>query len=218
MYSQSRQRYVRDVRSHQYRALITDFGGVVSTSFHGALRGFCIREGLAPDALESQFSLDGGARGLLVDLERGSVGQPEFVEHLAAALQLSPDRLLERILADLDLESAVIQSIDQLRAKGIRVAVLSNSWGDGPFDPYQPFDLDRHFDLVVLSHQVGYRKPEREIFQLTAARLMTDPSECVFVDDVADYLLPAQNLGMAVIHATSPEKTAHTLMEIFKHA
>ncbi|WP_280341466.1 hypothetical protein, partial [Nocardia abscessus] len=34
----------------RYRALIADFGGVVTTSFHGALRGFCVREGLAPDA------------------------------------------------------------------------------------------------------------------------------------------------------------------------
>lgn len=112
----------------RYRALITDFGGVVSTSFHGALRGFCVREGLAPDALEQVFSLDDGARGMLTDLERGAIDQARFVDYLAPMLGVSPDRLLERILADLDLETVVADAIERLRSNGIRVAVLSNSW------------------------------------------------------------------------------------------
>ncbi|WP_328435832.1 HAD family hydrolase [Nocardia puris] len=150
--------------SAQYRALTADFGGVVSTSFHGALRGFCIREGLAPDALERVFSLDGGAKGLLTDLECGAMTQQQVVGHLAPLLGVDPDRLLERILADLDLEHVVADAIGQLRRNGIRVAVLSNSSGAGLYDPYRPYDLPARFDVVVLSHEVGLRKPEPAIF------------------------------------------------------
>ncbi|WP_405135506.1 HAD family hydrolase [Nocardia sp. NBC_01388] len=199
----------------QYRALIADFGGVVSTSFHGALRGFCVREVLAPDALERVFSLDGGAKGLLTDLERGAVTQQQFIDHLAPLLGVEPDRLLERILTDLDLEHAVVQAIGQLRRNGIRVAVLSNSWGAGRYDPYQPYDLATRFDVVVLSHEVGLRKPEPAIFELTAGRLGVEPSQCVFVDDVAHYLEPARQLGMGTVHAVDPETTVKELARLF---
>lgn len=200
----------------QYRALIADFGGVVSTSFHGALRGFCVREGLAPDALERVFSLDGGAKGLLTDLERGAVTQGQFVDHLAPLLGVDPDRLLERILTDLDLEHVVADGIEQLRRNGIRVAVLSNSWGAGPYDPYQPYDLAARFDVVVLSHEVGLRKPEPAIFELAAARLGVDPHRCAFVDDVAGYLEPARQLGMGTIHAINPETTIKEIGRLFR--
>jgi hypothetical protein len=45
----------------RYHGLILDFGGVLTTSFDGALRSYCVRDGLAPDALEKIFNLDQGA-------------------------------------------------------------------------------------------------------------------------------------------------------------
>jgi len=198
-----------------YRGLIVDFGGVLSTSFDGALRSFCVREGLEPDALEQVFSLDAGAKGMLVDLERGVVSQAEFVTHLAATLGVNPDGLLERMVADLHLEPEVAAAVQRLRQRGVRVAVLSNSWGSHPFDPYRPFDLPQRFDAVVISDQVGLRKPEPAIFTLAADRLRLPPSACVFVDDVARYLPPAEELGMGTVHATDPETTLTELARLF---
>jgi putative hydrolase of the HAD superfamily len=204
-----------DSAGTRYRGLIADFGGVLSTSFEGALRSFCIREGLAPDAFERVFSLDAGAKGILIELERGAITQAEFVEHLAPALGVDPDGLLERMVADLRLEPTVTDAVAELRQRGVRVAVLSNSWGSHPFDPYAPFRLDQRFDAVVISDQVGLRKPEPEIFRLAADRLRLPPNACVFVDDVARYLAPARDLGMGTIHATDPEATVAALGQLF---
>jgi putative hydrolase of the HAD superfamily len=198
-----------------YRGLIVDFGGVVSTSFEGALRAFCVREGLEPNAFEQVFSLDAGAKGMLVDLERGDVGQAEFVAHVASALGVAPDRLLERMIADLRLEPRIVAKIENLRNRGVKVAVLSNSWGTEPFDPYAPFGLDERFDVVVISDHVRLRKPEPEIFILAAERLSLPPSDCVFVDDVARYLAPARQLGMGTVHATDPAATVAELARLF---
>jgi epoxide hydrolase-like predicted phosphatase len=200
---------------HGYRGLIADFGGVVSTSFDGTLRSFCVREGLPPDALERAFSLDGGARGMLPDLECGRVGQAEFASWLAGELGVDPDGLLQRILADLALEPEVVATVERLRHDGVRTAVLSNSWGAGLFDPYEPFHLERRFDAVVISHEVKMRKPDRRIFLLAADRLGLQPSDCVFVDDVAAYLEPARELGMGTIHATDPHSTIAELADVF---
>ncbi len=113
----------------QYQGLVLDFGGVLTTSFDGTLRSYCVRDGLAPDALEKIFTLDQGAQGALVDLARGRISQAQFVSHIAAALGVDPDGLLERMLADLRWEPLVVEAVAQLRSRGIKVAVLSNGWG-----------------------------------------------------------------------------------------
>ncbi|MGI9003642.1 MAG: HAD family hydrolase [Pseudonocardia sp.] len=203
-----------DVR--QLTGLVLDFGGVLTTSFDEALRSYCVRDGLPPDALEWIFTLDAGAQGALVDLECGKTGQAEFVALLARSLDVEADGLLERMTADLRLEPLVATAAARLRQHGVRVAVLSNSWGSSPFDPYAPFRLHDTFDAVIISDQVGLRKPDPAIFRLTAERLGLESSQCVFVDDVARYLEPARALGMATIHATDPDETVDQLAEIFK--
>ena len=201
--------------NRHYRGLVLDFGGVLTTSFEGALRAYCVRDGLVPDALEKIFNVDEGAQGVLVELERGRISQAEFIAHLAPALGVDPDGLLERMLADLRWEPLVVQAVAELRARGIKVAVLSNSWGSTPFDPYARFHLNEHYDAVVISDQVGMRKPDPEMFALALDRLELPGKQCVFVDDVARYLPPARALGMATIHATDPATTVTELERLF---
>lgn len=201
--------------SDQYRGLVLDFGGVLTTPFDGALCSYCERDGLTPGALEEIFNLDTGAQGALVDLERGRISQAEFVALLAPALGVDPDGLLERMLADLRSEPLVVEAVAKLRSCGIKVGVLSNSWGSAPFDPYARFRLDEHYDAVVISDQVGWRKPDPEIFALVLERLDLPAERCVFVDDVARYLPAARVLGMATIHATDPATTVAALERMF---
>ncbi len=201
--------------SRELKGLVLDFGGVLTTSFEEALRAYCVRDGLAPDALELVFSLEAGAQGALVDLECGKMSQAAFVGLLAPALGVEPNGLLERMAADLRLEPIVTSTVARLRQRGVRVAVLSNSWGSAPFDPYAAFRLHDHVDAVIISDQVGLRKPDPAIFELTARRLGLALSECVFVDDVARYLEPARALGMATIHAINPVSTVSHLEELF---
>jgi putative hydrolase of the HAD superfamily len=199
----------------RYHGLVLDFGGVLTTSFEGALRSYCVRDGLAPDALEAFFNLDSGAQGTLVDLERGRISQAQFVAHIASALGVDPDGLLERMIADLRSEPLVVEAVARLRSRGIKVGVLSNSWGSSPFDPYARFQLRDRYDVVVISDQVGMRKPDPEIFALTLRRLKLPGERCVFVDDVSRYLPVARALGMATIHATDPVATVTELERMF---
>lgn len=203
--------------ARELKGLVLDFGGVLTTSFEEALRSYCVRDGLPPDALERIFfSFDVGAQGALMDLECGKMSQTAFVELLAPALGVESAGLLERMAADLRIEPIVASAAARLRQQGVRVAVLSNSWGSSPFDPYAPFRLHDNFDTVVISDQVGLRKPDPAIFRLTAQRLGLAPAQCVFVDDVARYLEPAQALGMTTIHASNPDSTVDQLEAIFE--
>jgi putative hydrolase of the HAD superfamily len=187
-----------------YRGLILDFGGVVTTDFYGALSAFCMREGLPPEAIKNAARNDPEGHAVLAAAETGQLPQRAWEQSLGRILGLDDHGLLGRALADLRPQPEVLALVDRARAEGIRVAVLSNSWGAGDYDPYVGYDLDSRFDAVVISDQVGVRKPDPAIYLLTAEKLGMPAVECVFVDDTAANLPAAQALGMATVHFTDP--------------
>jgi len=197
------------------RGLILDFGGVLTSDFFEVLRGFCRREGLPEDSLLHLTSIDDGAKSVLVDLERGAIGQGEFEAQVAGLLGVPQAGLVQRIMADLKPEDPVLKACEELRRHGIKVGVLSNSWGSEPFDPYEPWHLEESFDSIVISHRVGLRKPDPRIFELAVHGLGLAPEECVYVDDIAVYLEPAREVGMRVVHHTDATMTIRELETIF---
>lgn len=197
------------------RGLILDFGGVLTSDFFEALRGFCRREGLPEDSLLHLISADEGARGVLVDLERGAIGQSEFEAHVAELLDVPRPGLLQRIVADLEPDRLMLQACQNLRRHGTKIGVLSNSWGSEPFDPYAPWHLEDNFDSVVISDRVGLRKPDPRVFKLAVESLGLLPEKCVYVDDIAVYLKPAREMGMGVLHHTGAATTIRELETIF---
>jgi putative hydrolase of the HAD superfamily len=102
------------------------------------------------------------------------------------------------------------------RKAGIKTAVLSNSLGREPHDPYAPYYLRGNFDVSVLSADHGIRKPDPAIFQLTLQQMGLTARECVFADDTEENLLTAYRLGMTVIHALDEQETAAMLRELLE--
>jgi HAD superfamily hydrolase (TIGR01509 family) len=141
-------------------------------------------------------------------LERGEISVPDFEHELAEALArrgslVSAEGLLGRMLAGLaTLDDEMLGLVRRARARGIRTALLSNSWGD-----HYPEQLwDGLFDAVVISGHLGMRKPEPEIFRYACAQLQLPPSRCVMVDDLPHNVRGAVAVGMvAVQHRTYAE-------------
>lgn len=197
------------------QALILDFGGVLTLDFWDALREFSRAEGLPDGALVDLVTKDPTGRRMLSDLERGAIGQARFERYMAERLGVERDGLLARMAAGLRPDDTMLAAVALIREAGIRVAILSNSWGSDYFDPYAPWDLESRADVVVISDQVKLRKPDPAIFDLAVERLGVPAEACVFVDDIAAYLEPARARGMAVIHHTGAATTTRKLAELF---
>ena len=70
------------------------------------------------------------------------------------------------------------------------------------------------FDAVVISGEVGMRKPEEGIFLHAAQALGLAPAECVFIDDMQANVAAAIGCGMTgVLHAEA-ESTAAALRDL----
>jgi len=194
-----------------HEGLLLDFGGVVTTDFFAALGAHCERLGLPHDSFRNLVTADPEGRQLYHQVERGELSQPEFEQRIAQLLGVKPTGLIQGLLADLRPEPLMAEAVEKARAAGIRVGVITNSWGTAPYDPYAAYQLNQRFDAVVISSLVGLRKPEPAIYRLAADELAVPLGRIVFVDDIVANLEPAHQLGMAVIHHVDPARTVREL-------
>ena len=185
------------------KALIVDFGGVLTTSIWPAFASFCEAEGLAPDAVRELFRGDAEALQLLRGLETGELTEEEFEPRFAALLGVSDsDGMITRLFAGLGADEEMIAMVRAAREAGRKTGLISNSWGLGIYDR-APVDL---FDEAIISGEVGLHKPQPEIYLLACDRLGVEAGECVFVDDLRENCDGAEAVGMtALLHRDTAE-------------
>jgi putative hydrolase of the HAD superfamily len=194
-----------------HTGLLLDWGGVMTTNLFTAFGAFCQTEGVAPDLLREAFRHDEETRNALIAFEEGRMNDDLFASHLARALGLSHDRaegILDRMMAGATVEPDMVDMARRARAAGIRVAMVSNSWGESRY----PADLVAElFEATVISGREGFRKPDVRMYRLGAERLGLQPADCVMVDDLPFNLEPAAELGMATVLHHDPEATIERL-------
>ena len=179
------------------KALLVDFGGVLTTDIWSSFSAFCVERGLDPDAAKKLFRENPEAVEELRRLERGEADPQEFERRFANLLGTEPDGLVEGLFSGLGPADEMLTAVRRAREGGAPTGLVSNSW---VMDHYTD-ELRELFDAVVISGEVGLHKPEPEIFELAARRVNRDPSDCVFVDDLRENCAGAEALGMtAILH------------------
>ena len=191
-----------------YRGLLIDWGGVLTTDLFASFRSFCELEGLAPDAVGRIFREDATCRDLLIAFETGAVPEEEFELQFAPHLGVNAAGLIDRLFAGSGPDELMLEGVRRARAGGVRTGLVSNSWGTRRYPREVLAEL---FDGVVISGEVGIRKPAPEIYALGARSIGLDPEACVFVDDLPFNLTPAAELGMATVHHRTAEETLDEL-------
>jgi putative hydrolase of the HAD superfamily len=141
-------------------------------------------------AARSVGAFDGPEGDMAAIVEAAGVApSPELIERLVS---------LERAFAETGIEvwEDSLPVVSELRARGVKTALISNCSHStrGVVDRLR---LDQSFDEVVLSVEVGLRKPDPAIYRLALERLGAEPDRAVFVDDQPAYCDGAAALGIA---------------------
>ncbi len=196
-------------------ALVVDFGGVLTTSMAESFRTFVETEDVDGAHLHQVLFGDYGKGTLVHGVETGAVTMEEFERELAAKLKtrtgnaVAADGLVARMFSGAHADTRMIEAVRRARAAGRKTGLLSNSWGNR--DSYRFDHFDTLFDAVVISGEVGLRKPDPEIYALAARELGVPPEQCVFVDDIAANVRGAVAAGMVGVHHTVTDTTLDEL-------
>ena len=187
------------------KALLVDFGGVLTTDIWSSFAAFCEQRGLDAGAAKQLFREDPDALATLRGLETGEVEPADFERRFAALLGTEPEGLVEGLFAGLQPDQPMLEAVGRARDAGVPTGLISNSW---VMDHYTD-EIRSLFDEVVISAEVGLHKPQPEIYLLAAERLGVRPEDCVFVDDLRENCAGAEAVGMtAVLHRESAETIA----------
>ena len=208
----------------QLRGVITDWGGVLTSPILATVRAWIEVDDIDVNSyravmkswIAQAYDADGDSNPIHA-LERGECSAAEFERILAARLfrtdgePVAAEGLLQRMFAASVRVPAMYDLIRALRRAGLRTAMLSNSWG---CDEYPRADVPGLFDAVVISGEVGMRKPEEGIFLYAARALGLAPAECVFIDDMEANVAAAQACGMTGVLHTETAGTAQALQDL----
>lgn len=200
-------------------ALIVDFGGVLTTSLTDSFSAFVHQEQVDGAHLHEVLFSNYGEGSLVHGVETGRVTMEEFERELAARLRtttgdpVAADGLVRRMFAGSSADTRMINAVRKARESGLRTGLLSNSWGNRESYRFEHFDT--LFDAVVISGEVGLRKPDLEIYDLAAREVGVPAEQCVFVDDIAVNVRAAVKAGMVGVHHVETGTTLEELEALF---
>lgn len=199
----------------EFDALALDFAGVMTSPLYEALGKFSAESGIdLQDLLRACLGAYAGLDDpLVVDFETGRIAEPDFATALAKRLhalsgrEVASEGLVERLFP-VRLEEDMFAAVAAARSVGLRTGLVSNSWGSAI---YPRARLQTAFDAVVISGEVGLRKPDPAIFRLVLDRLAVTAERCIFVDDEPAHLAAAAALGMVTVLHHGSETTIQQL-------
>jgi 2-haloacid dehalogenase len=119
----------------------------------------------------------------------------------AALIEAYAARWPEMIKGDIPGSVAVLEA---LAAREVPLYALTN-WSHETFHHARArFAWLEHFRDILVSGDVGIKKPDPRIFRLMLERIGVEPAAVVLIDDVVDNVERARALGMQAVHFTSP--------------
>jgi len=196
-------------------AIVSDFGGVLTTPLLGSFAAFQDETGIPMESLGRAMGrlAERDGEHPLFELERGRITEEAFLaslrQELAGELGHEPElhRFREIYFDALHPNEPIIELMRSLRDRGYRMALLTNNVRE--WEPLwrSMLPVDEIFEVVVDSAFVGMRKPEPEIYELTLERIGgVAPQAALFVDDIEVNCDAARELGMQAVHYRDAEQ------------
>jgi len=200
---------------NRIEAVVSDFGGVLTTPLLAAFAGMQETHGIPLPALGRVMAgaqTDDG-EVLLYALERGAIPESEFLRILGEGLRAELGHPVDMegygagFFSHLHPNAEMFAYLRGLHERGMRMAILTNNvreW-EPLWRPMLP--IDELFEVVVDSAFVGMRKPDPEIYQLTLEKLGIPAERTVFIDDMETNVEGARNVGMQGVWFQTTEQT-----------
>jgi len=191
------------------KAIIFDVGGVLvlgaklrRSKYDGRLHHTKIHEEISE---QLKISLDQWFDAIDITYAKsieGKISKERVLEAIAKNVKTSKKKLKKIIIKtykrNFNQNKPLFKKVLELKKKGYKIAVLSDQW---PFsqEALMPKKLYKKFDEVVVSCDVGVRKPNPKIYKLILRKLKLQAKQTLFIDNQEWNIKPAKKLRMKTI-------------------
>jgi putative hydrolase of the HAD superfamily len=206
------------------KAVLWDFGGVITSSPFEAFNRYEIANSIPKDFIRSVNARNPDTNAW-AQFESNSVSLAEFDGIFAEETEKAGHRIQGKEVMKLLSGQIRPEMVDALKLikENFRIACITNNVkgaGEGPgmasdhSKAEKIVEIMALFDFVIESSIVGFRKPDPRIYQLACEKMGIEPAEAVFLDDLGINLKPAKAMGMQTIKVSSAQQALAELSEI----
>ncbi len=195
------------------KAVLWDFGGVLTTSPFDAFSAYEAAHGLEPGFIRRLNSTNPDTNAW-ARFERSEISAGEFAVLFEAEAEAAGGRVDTAALMHTlrgELRPAVVRAVGRCHEQ-LKTGLLTNNFVSGRAEvegdveePNLYHQVEHLFDVVVESSKVGHRKPDVRFYEMACELLGIEPAEAVFLDDLGVNLKPARQMGMRTIKVTDPD-------------
>jgi putative hydrolase of the HAD superfamily len=205
------------------KAVLWDFGGVITTSPFIAFNRFEIENNIPRDFIRginatnpetNAWALFESSRISLEEFDR------KFEEETRAAGYPVPGKKILEFLSG-DIRPKMVRALKTCKQHFLLGCITNNMRsGEGPAmvktdeKAARIQEIMEMFDVIVESSKEGIRKPDPEIYRIVLSRMDVLGEQTVFLDDLGINLKPAKAMGMKTIKVLNE---AQALKELAQH-
>jgi putative hydrolase of the HAD superfamily len=204
-----------------FKAVIWDFGGVITSSPFEAFNRYEAEHGLPVDAIR-RINAANPDNNAWAKIERAEIGPDAFDELFATEARAQgfdiPGRTVLALLAG-QVRPRMVAALDQCRLAGLKLGCITNNVPtDADADALQSpaAAAMQKFDMVIESSKAGVRKPDPRIYKMMCEALAVAPGVCVYLDDLGINCKPAAELGMTAIKVTGEAQALEALGQVLE--
>ena len=205
----------------KYKAVIWDFGGVITDSPFDAFNTLENSLNLPLNTIRKINSTNPDKNAWAL-LERGKINIETFIDAFRieansfGASSLDPLDVLKCLNGKIrpDMELAVKKISNKMKS----ACITNNIEGlDDWISDYKKLKIDKlmsNFDFVLESKKIGIRKPDKEIYQFAIDKLNVKANQTIFLDDLGINLKPAKNMGIKTIKVIDSKNAINELEKL----
>ena len=203
----------------KYKAIIWDFGGVITSSPFEAFNQFEEANGLPKDIIRT-INSENPDTNAWAKFESNSITIDVFndlflKEAKAKGFDIKGRDIIKLLKGSIrkNMVSFLRELKSDFKLGCITNNVKSSSEENNDNETKEAMSL---FDHVIESSIVGIRKPNPEIYMMSCDALKVSPDQCIYLDDLGINLKPARELGMTTIKVIEPEDAIQEVRNLLK--
>ena len=203
----------------KYKAIIWDFGGVITSSPFEAFNQFEEANGLPTDIIRT-INSENPDTNAWAKFESNSITIDVFndlflKEAKAKGFDIKGRDIIKLLKGSIrkNMVSFLRELKSDFKLGCITNNVKSSSDENNDNETKEAMSL---FDHVIESSIVGIRKPNPEIYMMSCDALKVSPDQCIYLDDLGINLKPARELGMTTIKVIQPEDAIQEVRNLLK--
>jgi len=203
----------------KYKAIIWDFGGVITSSPFEAFNKFEEANGLPKDIIRT-INSENPDMNAWAQFESNSITIDQFDDLFLKEAKAKGFDIKGRDIIKLlkgSIRENMVSFLRELKSN-FKLGCITNN-----VKPSSEENTDNEtkeamsiFDHVIESSIVGIRKPNPEIYMMSCDALNVSPDQCIYLDDLGINLKPARELGMTTIKVIQPEDAIQEVRNLLK--